>query len=96
MDVLSSLWSRESATTAEVLEDLADRFECEYAYTTVLSLLRTLVRKGWAAREKVGHAHRYGALLRRDVVQEEALRRLRYSAFLGDRRLMIRILESWI
>lgn len=94
MDVLSSLWSLESATVAEVRADLEDRFEFEPAYTTVLDVLRTLVRKGWAGRIKDRHAHRYYALLARDLVQKEALRRLQYSIFDGSSVWMRVMLEE--
>ena len=41
LDVMSVLWDLDSATVAEVREQLAD----DLAYTTVLTVLRTLEQK---------------------------------------------------
>ena len=46
LDVMAVLWERGSATVAEVRERIPD----ELAYTTVLTVLRTLEEKG-----HVGH-----------------------------------------
>src|SRR5438309_1515448 len=46
LDVMSVLWDAGSATVAEVRERLSD----DLAYTTVLTVLRTLEQKGY-----VGH-----------------------------------------
>ena len=46
LDIMAVLWDRGSATVAEVRERLPD----DLAYTTVLSVLRTLEEKG-----HVGH-----------------------------------------
>ena len=46
MDVMAVLWELGSGTVAEVRELLPD----ELAYTTVLTVLRTLEKKGYAVR----------------------------------------------
>ena len=46
LDVMGVLWEEGSATVAEVRERLAD----DLAYTTVLTVLRTLEEKGYAGR----------------------------------------------
>ncbi len=63
LDVMSVLWDRETATVAEVRERLADRL----AYTTVLTVLRTLEQKGYVAHASEGRAHRYRPLVKRDA-----------------------------
>lgn len=56
--VMDRLWSwRDPATVREVLEDL--RAEREIAYTTVLTVMDNLHRKGWLTRELDGRAYRY-------------------------------------
>ena len=56
--VMDRLWAREGATTVrEVFEDLLrDR---EIAYTTVMSTMDNLHRKGWLSRERQGKAYLY-------------------------------------
>ncbi len=93
-DVLASLWRLGQATVAAVQLDLEDRFEYEYAYTTVLTVLRRLERKGWAARSREGQAHIYGARLDTTRVQAGALDRLRNSLFGGSHDLMIAMLRE--
>lgn len=93
LDVLASLWALESATVAEVQSDLADRFEFEWAYTSVLTMLRRIEIKGRASRYRDGQGHRYVATLSREHVREEALRRLQYSLFDGSVETMIAMLQ---
>jgi predicted transcriptional regulator len=56
--VMDQLWSLGgSATVREVFERLAQRREI--AYTTALSTMDNLYRKGHLTRDKQGKAHRY-------------------------------------
>ena len=59
LDVMSILWDLNSATVAEVQERLGDPL----AYTTVLSVLRTLREKGYVRHAVEGRAYRYYALV---------------------------------
>lgn len=52
-------WNR-PVTVREVLEDL--RKERPIAYTTVMTVLDNLHRKGWVRREAEGRAYRYAAV----------------------------------
>jgi predicted transcriptional regulator len=62
--VMDQLWSLGgTATVREVFERLAD--QREIAYTTVLSTMDNLYRKGHLTREKQGKAHRYRTLASR-------------------------------
>jgi predicted transcriptional regulator len=59
---MDQLWSLGgSATVREVLEKL--QVERTIAYTTVLSTMDNLYRKGHLTRERIGKAHRYHAAL---------------------------------
>ncbi len=49
LDVMAIVWDRGGATVAEVRERLKD----ELAYTTVLTVLRTLEEKGYVRHEEV-------------------------------------------
>jgi predicted transcriptional regulator len=63
--VMQRLWNRaEPATVRDVLTDLVR--ERELAYTTVLTVMEKLFRKGWLGRESQGRAHVYRALVSRE------------------------------
>jgi predicted transcriptional regulator len=65
--VMDRIWSRgaSSATTVrEILDELAA--ERTIAYTTVMSTMDNLYKKGWLARERDGHAYRYWPTLTRE------------------------------
>ena len=74
--VMDRLWERDGATTVrEVFEDLLrDR---DIAYTTVMSTMDNLHRKGWLSRERDGKAYRYWPSMTREqygaAVMREAL-----------------------
>jgi predicted transcriptional regulator len=56
--IMDRLWSRgEPSTVREVLTDLQE--QREIAYTTVLTVMDNLFKKGWLRREPAGRAHRY-------------------------------------
>ncbi len=57
-------WNR-PVTVREVLLDL--RGEREIAYTTVMTVLDKLYRKGWLRRERVGRAYRYEPVSSREA-----------------------------
>ena len=79
MDVMNVLWKLGSGTVSEVLEGLSDQL----AYTTVLTILRTLERKGHVRHEAEGRAHRYLPLVEREEAQVSAIRRMTRKLF-GD------------
>ena len=90
LDVMNVLWERGPSTVAEVREALQDRL----AYTTVLTVLRTLEEKGYATREEVGRAHRYQARLQRRAAGESAVRRLTRRLFKDSPELLLTQLMS--
>ncbi|MDJ0418894.1 BlaI/MecI/CopY family transcriptional regulator [Rhodococcus opacus] len=74
--VMERLWDREGSTTVrEVFDDMAQGREI--AYTTVMSTMDNLHRKGWLERERSGKAFRYWPTLTR----EEHSARLMREAF---------------
>jgi predicted transcriptional regulator len=79
MDVMNVLWRLGSGTVSEVLNGLSD----ELAYTTVLTILRTLEKKGHVGHEAEGRAHRYLPLVEKEEAQESAIRRMTRKLF-GD------------
>lgn len=85
MDVMDVLWKLGSGTVAEVQEGLSD----ELAYTTVLTILRTLEKKGHVGHEAEGRAHRYLPLVEREDAQESAVRRITRKLFSGSPELLV-------
>jgi len=90
LDVMSVLWYLGSATVAEVRERLPD----ELAYTTVLTVLRTLEQKGHVGHTGEGRAHRYRPLVKRAAAGRTALRRLVDKVFDGSPELLLTQLVS--
>lgn len=63
--VMDRVWGRaEGVTVRGVFEELAGARQI--AYTTVLSTLDNLHRKGWVRREREGKAYRYWATMTRE------------------------------
>jgi len=85
LDVMAVLWGRGSATVTEVRERIPD----ELAYTTVLSVLRTLEEKGHVGHREEGKAHRYFPVVERRVAARSALARLIDTVFSGSPELLL-------
>jgi predicted transcriptional regulator len=90
LDVMSVLWELGSATVAEVRQRLSDAL----AYTTVLTVLRTLEQKGYVGHIEEGRAHRYKALVKREAAGARALDRVVEKLFQGSPELLLTELVS--
>ena len=63
--VMERVWGRDDGVTVrEVFEELSGARQI--AYTTVLSTLDNLHRKGWVKREREGKAYRYWPTMTRE------------------------------
>jgi predicted transcriptional regulator len=71
LECLRALWSLEAANVAQVREALLGRHAL--AYTTVMTLLDRLARKGTAQRKKVGRYFVYSAAVDRESLRRAAL-----------------------
>jgi predicted transcriptional regulator len=78
-EIMEVLWDHGPSTVAEV----RDRVPDDLAYTTVLTILRTLEAKGFVTHDPEGKAHRYSALIERDAARRSALRALAEKFFKG-------------
>ena len=85
LDVMAVLWDRGDATVAEVHQRLA----ADLAYTTVLTVLRTLETKGAVRHEEEGKAYRYFPTVAREAAGQRALRRIRDKMFGGSESLLL-------
>ena len=90
LDLMAVLWERGPSTVAEVREELDD----DLAYTTVLTILRTLEQKGHVGHEEEGKAHRYFARVGREAAGESALRHMVAKLFAGSPSLLLTQLVS--
>src|SRR6185437_8850656 len=85
LDVMAVLWRRGSGTVTEVREGLDD----ELAYTTVLSVLRTLEEKGFVTHLTEGKAHRYLPAVTQALAGKSAIGRLLDKVFAGSSEMLI-------
>ncbi len=90
LDLMAVLWDMGSGTVTEVRDRLAD----DLAYTTVLTILRTLEEKGHVWHESEGRAHRFRPLVEREQAQESALDRITQKLFSGSTELLLTHLVS--
>ena len=90
LDVMSVLWDLGSATVGEVRDRLAD----DLAYSTVLTIFRTVKAKGFVRYEEEGKAFRYYPLIEPDDAGDGALSRLLSKVYKGSRELLITRLVS--
>ena len=77
LEVMKVLWRRDAATVADVQEELKPARPL--AYTTVMTVLDRLARKGAADRDKQGRGYLY-----RPAVSEEAVCELAFDRLLDD------------
>ena len=90
LDLMAVLWELGSATVSNVRERLADQL----AYTTVLTILRTLEAKGYVGHTGEGRAYRYRPLVKREAAGKTALRHLLDKMFRGSPELLLTQLVS--
>jgi predicted transcriptional regulator len=83
-DVMQLLWDHGPSVVNEVKDRLAD----DLAYTTVLTILRTLEQKGYVKHEEEGRVHRYFAAVKQEAARKSALQHLTGKLFKGSTELL--------
>ena len=83
-DVMQVLWDHGPCVVAEVRAHLTD----DLAYTTVLSILRTLETKGYVRHQEEGRGHRYAAKVQQQAARKSALKHLTDKLFKGSSELL--------
>ncbi|HWQ56259.1 MAG TPA: BlaI/MecI/CopY family transcriptional regulator [Bryobacteraceae bacterium] len=78
---LKALWSLQEANVRDVQHTLAE--SRDLAYTTVMTLLERLVRKGAVARRKAGRAFLYVPQVTREAIRQRALKEFLDTYFDG-------------
>ncbi|MEM7698267.1 MAG: BlaI/MecI/CopY family transcriptional regulator [Verrucomicrobiota bacterium] len=81
LQILGVLWERGEATTRAVLEALPDGKP--RAYTTVLSMMQVMEKKGLLTRSSEGVAHVWRAAVEREAVTAPLLKNLVSHVFAG-------------
>lgn len=82
MQVLTVLWGQGPATVRQILERLPDGKQ--RAYTTVLTVMQGMSRKGLVTHTQEGPAHLYHPAVQRDEVVRPVMRTLLQNVFGGD------------
>ena len=72
-EIMRRLWHRAKPTTVRELVDELQR-DREIAYTTVMTVLDNLHKKGWLRRELDGRAYRYEPVSSSDEYSAELMR----------------------
>ncbi len=83
-DVMQILWEHGPSVVSEVRAGLTD----DLAYTTVLTILRTLESKGYVTHVEEGRGHRYAAAVQQQAARKSALRHLTSKLFGGSTELL--------
>jgi predicted transcriptional regulator len=86
LECLKALWQLGEGNVKDVRDVLAKR---NLAYTTVMTLLDRLVKKGGASRRKVGRYFVYSPSLSREVLQRLAVQELVDAFFNGSREELL-------
>jgi predicted transcriptional regulator len=89
-DVMQVLWDDGPSVVSDVQKRLSDKL----AYTTVLTVLRTLEAKGYVGHEEEGRQHRYFTAVQRQAAQKSALNHLLGKLFKDSSELLFARLVS--
>lgn len=81
LDCMNTLWPLGAATVREIRDRLADRRP--RAYTTIMTIMDRLARKGVVERHKAGRAYIYRARLTAEEARSQALAQLVENFFGG-------------
>jgi predicted transcriptional regulator len=84
-ELMQVLWERGPSTVGEVQERLKDQL----AYTTVLTILQKLEKKGYVRHEEQGRLHRFMAAISREAARRSAVRNLAARLFKGSAALLL-------
>lgn len=90
LDIMAVLWECGPSTVADVRKRLRD----DLAYTTVLTILRTLEEKGHVGHEAEGRAYRYHSKVERGEARESAVDRITRKLFAGSTETLLTHLVS--
>ena len=95
--IMHLVWRNGPSTVHDVHDALNAQPDAakQLAYTTILTVLRTLARREFLAQKAEGRMHRFTPLIAEDTYELEMVRQMRVDLFGGDvARMMKRIAED--
>ena len=92
LQCLNALWAMGEGNVGDVQNALAPHKPL--AYTTVMTLLERLLRKGAVTREKHGRHFVYAPAVTREALRRVAVRQLADAFFDGSETSLVRYLEN--
>ena len=92
LEVMKVLWQLGTATVGQVQLELRRRRP--FAYTTIMTVLDRLAKKGAVSRLKQGRGYLYTPVLSRDSALHLAVERVMRDFFDGSPELMVAHLQS--
>lgn len=93
--VMDTLWTHgPDLSVRDVMDRLPERKEKELAYTTVMTVLDRLAKKGMASRQRDGRAWRYTADASREELAATALRSALDNVQADRRMAMLHFLDD--
>jgi len=87
LDCMNTLWPIGEATVREIRDRLAERRS--RAYTTVMTIMDRLARKGVVERRKAGRAYVYRPLLSAEAARTQALAQVVDNFFGGSKEALL-------
>lgn len=92
LQVLSVFWDKGPMTVRQLMEQLPDRKK--RAYTTVLTVMQVMEKKGLVAHDREGVTHIYRAAVQRRQVMRPLMRRMLQNIFGGRPSLAVQYLVA--
>ncbi len=90
--IMDVIWERKSATVREVIEHLNENL----AYTTVMTILDRLYKKGFLRREKEGKGYRYYPVISKEEFERILTEKLVYQLLKSNPEATIAAFEGSI
>jgi len=87
LDCMNTLWPMGEATVREIRDRLAERRA--RAYTTIMTIMDRLARKGVVERRKTGRAYVYRPRLSAEEARAQALAQVLDSFFAGSKEALL-------
>jgi predicted transcriptional regulator len=91
LDCMNTLWPKGQATVREIRDSLAVRRP--RAYTTIMTIMDRLARKGVVERRKVGRAYMYRPNLSAEEARTQALGHVIENFFGGSKEALLALLN---
>src|SRR5271169_1301154 len=92
LDCMNTLWPMGEGTVREIRDRLAERRP--RAYTTIMTIMDRLARKGVVERRKIGRAYAYRANVTAEEARAQALGQVVENFFGGSKEALVALLNG--